>query len=120
MIDGSSEYWDSAAVAWLVRLGMVPYEAGATAKHNVLESALPNPNLALVESTARLHSPGMPALLLARLMDSANVRPPAQRRFLKTPRRFKSLKNRPTGYRTGHFPAILAEKRRPAMTSEAK
>jgi hypothetical protein len=83
LMDGSSEYWDSAAVAWLVRLGLVPYEAGATAKHNVLESALPNPNLALMESTARPHSPGMPALLLARLRDSANVRPPAQRRLLK-------------------------------------
>jgi SAM-dependent methyltransferase len=113
---------NSLPIAWLVRLGLVPYQVGATAGHIALEAGLSKRNFRVLGSTAIMHCARMPAVLLSALLDATGAGRAAEwsrRRFLEILRLFEYLENWPTRYTTGYFVAVLAEKRPAAAVTGA-
>ena len=114
---------NSLPVAWLVRLGLVPYYMGVTTGHTALEAGLSKRNFRVLGSTAIMHCARMPAVLLSALLDATDAGRAAdwsRRRFLEILRLFEYLEDWPTRYMTGYFVAVLAEKRPAAVTGVPK
>jgi SAM-dependent methyltransferase len=114
---------NSLPIAWLVRYGLVPYLVGVTAGHTALERALAKRNFKVLGSTAIMHCARMPAVLLSMLLDARGAGRAAEwsrRRFLELLRLLEYLEHWPTRYLTGYFVAVLAEKRRAAVTGVPK
>ncbi len=95
----------------LNRLGIVPYFVGATCGPSRLQQLLGEVGFEVRDVTAVLHCPRMIAVLVAKLLCS-RAKPPVQQQFLGWLQRFERMSRWPTRYLTGHFIAVLAEKRR--------
>jgi SAM-dependent methyltransferase len=98
---------------WLARLGVVPYFVGATLGPTTAADVLERIGFHVVEVTAILHCPRVLAVPLARLADAAGARWPP--RLLRMLARFERAEHWPTRFRTGHFVAVLSEKRQTSL-----
>jgi SAM-dependent methyltransferase len=94
---------------WLARLGLVPYFVGTTLGPTKATSVLERIGFRVVEVTAILHCPRVLAVSVARIADAAGPRWPP--RLLRALARFERAERWPTRFRTGHFVAVLSEKR---------
>ncbi|MEW6489968.1 MAG: methyltransferase domain-containing protein [Thermodesulfobacteriota bacterium] len=94
----------------LRRLGLVPYQTGATLGPGELERVLQAAGFQLRHLGAVLHCPRAPAVALARLLERRGS-PAARERFLRGLAWFEGLSRYPTRFLTGHFVAALAVKR---------
>ena len=94
----------------LNRIGLVPYYVGATCGRRRLEAILAASGFDVLATTAVLHAPRAPAVLLAAAVERwAGDR--AERRTLDALLRCERLTAWPTRYLTGHFVAALAQRR---------
>lgn len=93
----------------LRRLGLVAYPVGVTLGPRGLRRMLERSGYELLESTAIMHVPRLPAVALARHLDG---RAAASDRFLSAARRVERVEGLPIRYFTGYFAAALARKRR--------
>lgn len=93
----------------LLRLGLVPYEVGATCRPRRLREYCREAGLEVLEMSAALHCPRVLAVALSRLAEQ-RVSEAAQDRFLGLLMAFEKLERLPTRYLTGHFTAVRARK----------
>ncbi len=87
--------------------GLVAYPLGPTVGPRRLERMACRTGLTVRTRTALMHAPRVAAVAIARRTDS----PSAQQRFRRLSARFEALRSLPTRYLTGHFSAIVAERR---------
>jgi hypothetical protein len=90
-------------------LGLVAYPVGVTLGPRGLRRMLERSGYEVLESTAIMHVPRLPAVALARLLDG---RAAASDRFLSAARQVERVEVLPIRYLTGYFAAALARKRR--------
>jgi SAM-dependent methyltransferase len=94
---------------WLSRLHLVPYFVGATLGPTTTTAVLERAGFRVIEVTAIVHCPRVLAVPLARLTEMAG--PPWPTRLLRALAWMERAEHWPTRFRTGHFVAVLAEKR---------
>jgi SAM-dependent methyltransferase len=94
---------------WLARLGLVPYFVGTTLGPTLARTVLERAGFRVIDVTAVLHCPRVLAVPLSRLTDVAG--PPWSSRLLRALTWFEHAERWPSRFRTGHFVAVLAEKR---------
>ncbi|MFM8704804.1 MAG: class I SAM-dependent methyltransferase, partial [Planctomycetia bacterium] len=92
----------------LRRIGIVPYQVGATLGHSSLESHVRAAGFAIVESTAVVHCPRVLAVAVAGVMERLGRS--WQEAFIRGVASWESLGRRPTRWLTGHYVAIQAVK----------
>jgi SAM-dependent methyltransferase len=97
----------------LRRIGIVPYQVGATLGHRSLERAVRAAGFEVVESTAILHCPRVLAVAVAGAMERMGRS--WQEAFIRGVASWESLGRWPTRWRTGHYVAIHAVKERAAV-----
>ena len=89
------------------RLGIVPYELGATCGRRRLVGLLEDSGFTVEATEAIMHCPPQVASKLAdRFADGAGA--DLEQRHLRRVLRFEALSNWPTRYLTGHFVAARA------------
>lgn len=93
----------------LNRLGLVPYQVGATYGPTGLRRALTEVNFQVDRMAALMHCPRAPAVAVARLLE-AQGSPATRERYLRFLTAFERLSNWPTRYVTGYFVAVGATK----------
>ena len=106
-------------IGWLNRLGVVPYQVGATCGPRALARLVRAAGLEVTEATAILHCPRVPAVAVAGWLDRRGS--DAQRRRL--PRwlaAWEKLEARPSRYFTGHFVAVRATRPAAAAPPETR
>lgn len=95
----------------LRRVGIVPYQVGATLGPRALAAAVRDAGFEIVEATAVMHCPRALAVPLAGLVDRL---PEACRRgFMRCLAACERLESLPTRWLTGHYVAIHAVAREP-------
>jgi SAM-dependent methyltransferase len=97
-------------IAWLTRLGLVPYYVGATYGLAEARRQLEAVGLVVTDVAAVAHAPRVPAIAIAALTGRLSSRRLAAwlRRGLRV---FEGLGRWPTRYLTGYYLAFRAEKR---------
>jgi SAM-dependent methyltransferase len=93
----------------LRRVGIVPYQVGATLGPRSLKRAVQAAGLDVVEATAVMHCPRVIAVALAGLMERLSQS--WQESFLRHLQAWERLARWPTRWLTGHYVAVLAVKR---------
>ncbi len=94
----------------LQSIGLVPYYVGETFSIHHLVSHLKQSGFEIIKTGSVLHCPRVFAIVLARIIDRMAITS-IRRRFLRFLMAFEHLEKWPTRYLTGHFIAVLAEKR---------
>ena len=94
----------------LRRLGIVPYQVGATLGSRALSAAVTAAGLEVVETTAVMHCPRVIAVAMAGLLQHAGRW--WQEAFMRWLRSWEVLERLPTRWLTGHYVAICAGKPR--------
>lgn len=97
----------------LNRVGILPYYVGASCPPFALRRLLERSGFRVSAMTAMMHCPRVLAIPLSRFVQRFTGRR-ARRRFLSLLKACESLAGLPTTYLSGHFVAVLAEKRRRA------
>jgi hypothetical protein len=92
----------------LRRIGIVPYQVGATLGPRALERVLQAAGLDVVETTAVLHCPRAIAVALAGPMERLSRS--WQETFLRHLQTWERLERWPTRWLTGHYVAVHAIK----------
>jgi SAM-dependent methyltransferase len=101
----------------LRRVGIVPYQVGATLGPRAVAAAVREAGFDVVEATAVMHCPRAVAVPLAGLVDGL---PPACRQaFVKCLAACESLERLPTRWLTGHYVAVNAVARESDVVSPA-
>ena len=90
------------------RIGIVPYQVGATLGPRGVEKAVRAAGLDPIETTAVLHCPRVLAVAVAGVMQ--HVRRSWQRAFMRHLDSWESLERWPTRWLTGHYVAVCATK----------
>jgi SAM-dependent methyltransferase len=104
-------------LAVLRRIGIVPYQVGATLGPRALAAAVRDAGFEIVEATAVMHCPRALAVPLAGLVDRL---PEACRRgFMRCLAACERLESLPTRWLTGHYVAIHAVAREPEVGGPA-
>ena len=93
---------------WLHRLGLVPYQVGATLSLRQLEAACRAAGLSVTRSGTLMHGPRVLAVWLGKLLRRAS--PQVQRAYARLMLRFECLGRLPGRLATGRFVAVLATK----------
>jgi SAM-dependent methyltransferase len=94
--------------ATLRRLRLVAYPVGASLGPRGTREMLRRAGFELLEMTAIMHVPRLPAVVAARLLDRRD--PAAGEPFLRAAGRLERLDRLPTRYLTGYFVAALARR----------
>jgi SAM-dependent methyltransferase len=102
-------------LAWLNRLGLVPYYVGATYSRAEARSQLQAVGLVVTAVTAVAHAPRVFAIWLAALTDRLGS-PSLQALVSRVLDGIECLERWPTRYRTGYYLAVRAEKPRSPAT----
>lgn len=90
------------------RIGIVPYQVGATLGPRAVEKAVRGAGLDPIETTAVMHCPRVLAVAVAGVMRCA--RRSWQRAFMRHLDSWESLERWPTRWLTGHYVAVCATK----------
>jgi len=101
-----NETWNRHA-SGLGKVGVLPYQVGVTMSAPALERTLVGVGFSIEETTAVVHAPRLPAVLVGSLLER-HAGPPAQERFLELLMRCESLRYRRARLVTGTFVAIRA------------
>jgi SAM-dependent methyltransferase len=89
------------------KLGVLPYHVGVTMSAPALERTLAGVGFTVAETSAVMHAPRLPAVLLGSLLEK-HASKAVQERFLALLERCESLRERRTCLVTGTFVAIRA------------
>jgi SAM-dependent methyltransferase len=92
----------------LRRIGIVPYQVGATLGPRSLERAVQTAGFAVIETTAVMHCPRVIAVALAGMLE--RLRRSWQEAFLRHLHTWERLERWPTRRLTGHYVAVHATK----------
>jgi hypothetical protein len=88
------------------RIGIVPYQVGATLRPRSLEGAVQAAGFDVVETTAVMHCPRVIAVVVARPLE--RLRRSWQEAFLRHLHTWERLERWPTRWLTGHYVAVHA------------
>jgi SAM-dependent methyltransferase len=98
-------------LAWLMRWGLVPYFVGATLGPAATAVLVASADFRVLEVTTVLHCPRVLAIPVARAVATLGPSSRCARWLRRALAAFETAERWPTRVRTGHFVAVLAERR---------